>query len=188
MQPTQRSPLITAVAWCVILTFTLSALFSFLLALIFFYLIPHDQIESTVAQARAMKAIPEWGIAIIQNVQWYAAGFFAVSVFMLNSGIALLKRRDWARRVTIVILALSILAMLPGFIFRYDPATSSLPGSDQLKDTLGMMQDALIVMNALFCAIHGWLIWKLASPAIQAEFQFNAPLAKAPSETGNPSA
>ena len=146
------------------------ALLAFLQTLVLFFLVPKVALDQAVEQARAMHALPDFGLVLIQNIRWLALAFFGVSVFLVNAGMGLLQRKEWARKTLVALLVISIVVMLPGLFLHFDLNSLSVPIPEELRGGLDLMQNGLVAMNALFCVIHGWLAWKLSSRSIRVEF------------------
>jgi len=102
--------------------------------------------------------------------------FLCIVAFMTYVGYALLKRRNWARRTVIVMCALGvawtllcILMFAFGFGFGHFPTTPS--GAPQGMDSAFK---AMLVMTSIvslaMCVLFVWIIKRLRSPSIKAEF------------------
>jgi hypothetical protein len=103
--------------------------------------------------------------------------FLGVVAFLLYAGFALLKRRNWARRTFVVVFGLTIVACVLWVAgFGIALLFGGLPQSAQ-GPMLGRDRSAFMVMIAMFgvyavavCVLCGWLIKRLRSTAIKAEF------------------
>ncbi len=89
----------------------------------------------------------------------------AYSVFLLVAALAFLRRKNWARMVWIATLTLSILGKLGQLLMIF---------SAQLLDPASNGSQALLITASVFalltCLLFGWLILRLLSEQIQAEF------------------
>lgn len=101
--------------------------------------------------------------------------FLAYAAFMTWAAYALLRRRDWARVTFIVICALSIawsvlsvlMAALGFGVGGLLPAAGMTP---QMHAVFNTMLTAMLVVCAAICVLFGWIIRRLTSPQIKAEF------------------
>ena len=171
MPSTQRSRLINSIAWCLVLSAGLMALATFFQAFTLFFLVPQEQTDLAVQQVRSMNLASDTMLLMLGNIRWIVLSVFLLSLLLLGVGVALLERKDWARKTVIVFLVLSIFAMAPAFFLNSDPAALSLPINDEMRAQLSLLIRALLVTNAIFCAVHAWLAWKLTRPEILAEFR-----------------
>jgi hypothetical protein len=184
MPSTQRSRLISSIAWCLILSAGLMALATFFQAFTLFFLVPREQTDLAVQQVRALNVASETVLLMLGNIRWMVLAVFLLSVLLLGVGVGLLERKEWARKAVFVILVLSILGMLPAFFMNLDPNAVALPMNDEMRAQIEFLIRAMLVTNALFCAVHAWIAWKLCRPEILAEFRPSDP--KAASGTTSP--
>ncbi|KAF1712462.1 hypothetical protein CSC70_02790 [Pseudoxanthomonas kalamensis DSM 18571] len=105
----------------------------------------------------------------------------AVSSLLLWVSWALLKRREWGRKAFIALLVLGtlyqlswvwlmpklvegMLTMQAGMLSPGQAVPAELEGFLSIV----MWMSALVVL--VFVVLHAWLVWKLCTPAIRAEF------------------
>jgi hypothetical protein len=104
-----------------------------------------------------------------------------VSLATLAAAVGLLLRLDWARRVFIGLLAFAIVANLLGLWLQHEVVQSLVsstltrtPLPPQAADVFGGFVTAARVMavgvTLLVCALMGWVIRRLMSPAVRQEF------------------
>lgn len=125
-------------------------------------------------------------------VQWYYANTallglasLLVSAVLLWISRGLLQRREWARRGFIALLVLGTVWQLAWVwaIPQFMQATlavqmAAVPGGEAAAEmaafTDGMVRTmtvAVTVMVALFVVLHGWIVWKLCTATVRAEFE-----------------
>lgn len=112
------------------------------------------------------------------HLQWLFLAFLLVSAFMLASSIGLLKRHNWARLSFIGLLSLAILWQVVGFVVQISMFSSMRErfSAEAVQGGLDMgpFFVAIAVVSALFAVgfsvLFGWIIKRLLSPAIVAEF------------------
>ncbi|MET0581801.1 MAG: hypothetical protein ABWZ08_07510 [Pseudoxanthomonas sp.] len=105
----------------------------------------------------------------------------ALSAIFLWVSWGMLKRREWGRKGFIAVLVLgalwqfvcllaipqlieAVLAIQAGAL----PQGQSLPPELESFMTAAMLMGAVVAL--VFAGLHGWLVWKLCTPAIRAEF------------------
>ena len=99
-----------------------------------------------------------------------------MSVISFVSAIALLKRKNWARIIFIVLLSAGIIFNVVGLILQFTMLSSineftgghTLP--PEFQNMVNVMKIALAIMVIAISALFGFLIKKLCSPSIKAEF------------------
>ena len=108
-----------------------------------------------------------------------------LSAIFLWVSWGVLKRREWARKGFIAILALGTLSqfgsiwMLPQILEAtlamqagaLPPGQAMPPALDDLMTGVMMIGG---VMALTFAALHVWIIWKLCTPTVRAEFSHQA--------------
>jgi hypothetical protein len=174
--PTSQSTFVTVVAWIFIGLSAGSTLISILqnvlLNVVFSSGFPVDD---------ARKHMPPLVAFLFGHVRLYFLAFLLVSVATLCTSIGLLLRREWARIALIGILAFGILWMIGGIVLQQWLLPSifdvgHLPAQAPPEFEAGMrgMMMTIRIFSALWAIVisvlYGWIIWRLRSPAIAAEF------------------
>ncbi len=100
---------------------------------------------------------------------WLILGLAWASCLVMGlAGLGVVRRREWGRLLSILLLAISVLV---GFVGAY----ASLGADAATMDGAMIPRPVSIVLNTglalLTAALHGWLIWKLNTPAVRAEFK-----------------
>jgi hypothetical protein len=99
--------------------------------------------------------------------------FLLGSVATLACSIGLLKRKNWGRLGVITLLVVAILQQFVLFAVQLSLGSSGgLPGEtpQEIRAVLVLMQVVGGVLTVVQLGVCGWLIWKLGTPAIRAEF------------------
>ena len=106
-----------------------------------------------------------------RNFRLFVLGFFGVTIVMLVSSIGLLKRKNWARMVIIVLLALWVLWNVASLamIYLFSMADGQL-AADQLHYSHLIVRGFVLVFIIAVSALLIWIIHKLLSPQIVEEF------------------
>jgi hypothetical protein len=112
---------------------------------------------------------------------WVVGAGLAVSIATLAAAIGLLLRLDWARRAFIGLLAFAIVANLLGLWLQQEmlqsvvqSTISRAPLPPAAADLFGGFVTATramaVAVTLAACALLGWIIRRLMSPAVRQEF------------------
>ena len=173
--PAQRSNFVTVLAWLMIVPSALGVLISTLQNVLVFTVMPMDQM--TLPSGPEAEQIPAFALFMMEHMRAVFVAFWLLTVLALASGIGLLQRREWARLVVIALLALSIVMNLGG-LYVQQSFLSSIPVStdappefrQQFESMASTMWTVSIAMALGFSAVSAWMIWRLNSESIKAEF------------------
>jgi len=108
------------------------------------------------------------------HIEWFFRGFLVVCVYTLVVSIGLLQRKNWARLGFIGLLGAGILYQVVGVVFQSIFLTG-VEGRGASADPQFAMFALLfqvfgVAMALAFVCLFGWMIKKLVSPGIRAEF------------------
>src|SRR5258708_7056297 len=174
-----KSNFVTVVAW-IFIAFSGFATFIPLLQNLMVAIMPKaffNQARKAPTLTRTMPAGPRFMFA---HFQLMVLVMFIVCAATLISSIGLLRRHNWARLVFVTLLGLGGLYNV-GAIFlqqsmtasfgRPFPAGSALgPADQQFQQMVAPMKATMVVIEIGFAALFCWIIVKLVSPPIRAEF------------------
>lgn len=133
--------------------------------------------------AQAMQApppgMPPFAAFMATHFQWFFLGFLALSAFTLASSIGLLRRLNWARLCFIGILSLAILWQVTGLVLQFFMFSSMRQqfsaAAAQGGLDMGPFFIGIAIVSVLFAlgaaVLFGWIIKRLLSQAIAAEFR-----------------
>lgn len=172
-----RSTFVDVLAWIFII---LSGFGTFVIAieLIFFKLLFNsEQMQQTFATAA--HSPNSLDPSLFMNIFYGVFVFFLLlTVAMLASSIGLLRRKNWARIVFITMLVIGIVWNLLGalgqglFALLMHAGISDMPAeTSQMASTFSIVFIVGVVFGLAFCVLFGWIIKRLRSPAIVAEFK-----------------
>ena len=169
--------LVTTLAWCFIALSAFGTFISGVETVLFNTVLNDARFNAAFTNANLTKAFPPYMGWFMSHMRLVAAVLLAGSAVTLVASIGLLKRRNWARLVFIVLLALGIVWYLVGTAVQIATFSPLAPppeiarGMPDFKFLFigGMIFSAIwsIGMSCLF----GWLIKRLVSPDIVAEFR-----------------
>lgn len=172
LRPEQdRSTFVTVVSWIFIIGAALGmigALFQFVL---FFLLSSSPEF----AKGMNLPVGDSSSSASFIVVSIVCAIMFVCDVVYLVSAIGLLKRKNWARIMTLVLLALAILGIIlwaigSGVVSLFGPEAPVNKASPLAGDILRVFQYVMSIFAIILVVFFGWIIKKLTSPKIKAEF------------------
>lgn len=121
---------------------------------------------------------PPFATFMVTHFQWFFLAFLLASSFTLVSAIGLLKRRNWARLSFIGLLSLAILWQVGGLALQFSIFSSireqlsaaAVPGGPDMGPFFIAMAVVSILFAVGFSVLFGWIIKRLLSPAVAAEF------------------
>lgn len=173
--PTQRSTFVTTLAWLVIVPAALGVVIATLQNVLVFTVMPLDQ--KALPSGPGAAHMPAFAVFMFEHMRAVFAAFWLAMVVSLASGIGLLRRREWARLLFIALLGLSILWNIAGLLIQQSvfSSMSAMPDAPpefraQFEDMASTMWLVSIAMAVGFSAVSAWLIWRLSSAPIKAEF------------------
>jgi hypothetical protein len=152
----ERSTLVSVLGWIAIV-FGALGIYSSVAQMVFFSGLAEAPIPD-VDPALQEVAFRSFGVMSVLSI--------ALAGFLMCTGYALWKRRNWARRTFVVLFALGIASNVIWVAF------SAMFGS--LFAQFGAALGAIFVVFAIFAlgmaALFAWLIKRLRSPAVKSEF------------------
>ena len=121
---------------------------------------------------------PPFAAFMTAHFQWFFLAFLLVSAFMLASSIGLLKRRNWARLSFIGLLSLAILWQIGGLALQFSMISSmrqqfsaaAVQGGPDMAPFFIGIAVVSVLFAVGFSVLFGWIIKRLLSPAVVAEF------------------
>lgn len=172
----QRSTFVSIVAWIFIVLTGFGALIGLMQNIMVQTMFSGQEMQAALNSPEAASEIPAFVRFLFSHFKVYVFLMFATTVFTLVSAIGLLKRKNWARKTFIVILALSIVMLFASLIaqFFFFPNPAELAGDELPREFLLMMrvmQIFFLIFYTGLAALLGWIIKKLLTPAIVLEFQ-----------------
>jgi len=167
----KKSKFVTVVAWIFIGVSIFSIVVYSLQIIVLNSFIPLAEMEKEINTDQSFANGGAYYKFVFSNLNYVLGSFLGSTIILLISSIGLLKRKNWARLVFIVIISLSILGALAGMGFQIYFTLDLFP-----KDEEGfkMFKIAFILFSLFFTigfsAFLGWIIKKLTSQEIKNEF------------------
>ena len=176
------STFVTVLAWIFIVISGFGTVITILQNIMINTVFPLDQMHAAMAQGRARQNdMPALAGMFFDYIRVFFAAIAVLAVTTLISSIALLQRKNWARIVFICLFGLGIVWSIGGivlqqFIFSWmPPMPPNAP--PELRAQFAGMGTFMVVMRVFsaifalaFVVLYGWLMKRLMSAAVKAEF------------------
>jgi hypothetical protein len=172
----ERSTFISVIAWIFIVLSGFGTLISLMQNIMVHFMFSLPEMQTAMTANDATTGLPPFVHFMFSHFRLFLFFMFILILFTLISSIGLLKRKDWARKVFIGILCLSILMMLGSIVAQYFffPGFSRMGIENvpvEMKTMMNVMRLFFITFYAGIAIVFGWIIKKLLSPKISLEFQ-----------------
>lgn len=174
MTALQRSTFVSVVAW-VFIVFSGLGVFIMALETLLFFLMPFEELAKQSGQAGE----PFSQDIFIGFMRGFVVFMLLVSFWSLASSIGLLLRKNWGRINFIILMVIGIIFQVLGVLwsFAFLFIGAFIPEQAQNGVDVSFMKTFMWVMFAFsliisigFGVLYGWIIKKLVSPEIRAEF------------------
>jgi hypothetical protein len=177
----KKSTFVTVLAWIFIALAGFATFISIFQNIMVWTLFPVEEMNK--AFEGSQEQVSFFISFMFSNIRFIVLGIFIVSGITFVSAIGMLKRKNWGRLIFIAVMGLGIcwnifaliiqnwmMASMPDFPF----AEMETP----LFIIMTIMKIVTFVFVVAFSYLFGWLIYKLASPKVKAEFTRASPLAE----------
>ena len=181
MNQQKQSTFVTVLAWIFIALAGFATFISIFQNIMIWTLFPVEEMNR--AFEGSQEQVPFFVEFMFSNIRFIVLGILVVCGTTLVSAIGMLKRKNWGRLIFITIMGLgigwnvfglimqnSMMAVIPDFSF----AEMETP----IFIMMTIMKIVTFVFVVSFSYLFGWLIYKLTSPKIKAEFVGIAPHAE----------
>lgn len=173
----QRSRFVTVLAWIFIAFSGFGTFISVLQNIMIQTVFNNPELDK--AFHSSPPDVPPFALFMIGHMQLFFLAFLLFSVFMLVSSIGLLRRWNWARLCFIGLMVLTIVWQLVGLGIQFSMFSSIREqissASAQGGPNMGAFVIAIGVVSILFAlgfsVLFGWIVKKLMSAPIAAEFR-----------------
>ena len=171
----KKSSFVNAIAWMSMIFSALVFFSAFLQTLIIYTVLTREQIIKAFSDPQISGQMPELFIIVLSNLHIIAPFFMLISILFFVVSLGLLNRKNWARVIFIVFLLLGIMLSVLALIYqhKYMPAFpdlyGDLPGIDP-EDIIKSAKIFNIILNIVHVVLFGWIVKKLSSVDIKAEF------------------
>ncbi|MEL4891203.1 hypothetical protein PQU63_16950 [Xanthomonas protegens] len=180
-QAPPRSSFVTILAWIFIALSGFGTVAGLMQIFVLFAVFDH--VEFADMARRLPPGMPPTMALIFSNFRWLFLGTALFSVWTLASSIGLLRRLSWARWCFIAAMLLVIAWNLGGAVVQVQMiafmqkqlAVAQMHGAPDMQPMLWAMSAIGVVFAAAFVALHGWIIARLLSRPVAAEFRRSLP-------------
>lgn len=175
-KPPQKSTFVNVVAWIFIVFGGFATFMSILQNIMLHFVFPKDQMNRAIQQGGQHEQIPAFAEFMFNHFDLFFILFFLLSATSLISAIALLKRKNWARIVFIVLMSLGIIWNIGGLGFQFmmfssmNEFTQGQAIPPEFQNMMQVMRIASIMMVIAISSLFGFVIKKLCSKEIKTEF------------------
>jgi hypothetical protein len=164
-----KSTFVTVVAWIFIVGSGFTTLVSLMQNVMFHVMFKKEEFS------QATQDMPPTASFMFENMQLIVMAFLLVCIVMLASSIGLLKRKNWARLVFIVLLSLGIAWSLGSILLQtlFLSSIPEVPQGPQFEEFQTMrliMQWFTAIIGIGVTVLFAWIIKKLISGPIKQEF------------------
>jgi hypothetical protein len=175
-QASSKSNFVTVLAWVFIVLSGFATLISVAQNIMVQTMFNDPAFNGTLAASKQSPGVPAAASFMATHFKLFFASFFVLSTATLISSVGLLKRRNWARLIFISIMGLGIVWNLGGLLLQFIMFSSfpSPPATFHEPDAFKSMFITIMVFGAAmavaFSLLFGWIIKRLVSQPIAAEF------------------
>lgn len=173
-----RSGFITALAWSFIILAAFSTLITLFQNVMLAVMFPMEEMRAAMREAQKSQPMPELFVLVFENFQLVFQLALASSVVTLVAAIGLLRRRNWARLLFIVIMAFGVVWNLASLAtpFYMDALIPEIPAhappgvEDNFRMVWHIMIGFITLTCLVFAALFAWVVKRLLADDIKREF------------------
>ncbi len=168
-----KSIFINVLAWIFIVLSGFSTFIGILQNIMIYFIFPKKEVGGAIEQSANAPEMPAFVEFIFNHLDLLFLFFLLLSLASFISAIALLKRKNWARIIFIIIMSLGILWSVFGLVMQFT-MFESFPQGGQVPPEFESMQSitqiASVIMAVVLISLFGFVIKKLCSKSIIEEF------------------
>lgn len=141
------------------------------------FLFPRQQIHDAINAPDAARNTDPIFRVLLGHIEFFFLGFFLVALATFISSVGLLRRREWARKAFVAIMGLGVLWNIGSVVMQYlmfgtnGPFKNAPPEPPEFRTMVAVMEVFTWVFALGISALFIWIIRRLISPAIRAEFK-----------------
>ena len=169
----QRSTMLSVIAWLFSLAGGFSTLASLIQGLMYVRMLSMPIMHQ--AMHEGAQHMPFLLQLLFEHFRLYLFFIFSLSFATLTSAIGLLKRNNQARQVFITVLIVVAITLLAAFITQLSirPATDNIPSAQiptEAKTMMRAMKGFFFIVTFSVSCLFGWLVAYLTAPETRREF------------------
>lgn len=171
----QKSTFVNVVAWIFIVLGGFATFMTFLQNIMLYFFFPSAAIKQQMSNPDVAEKTPAFFQFMFSHFDLFFLFAFVMSLISFVSAIGLLKRKNWARIVFIILMAVGIIWNIGGLVLQFTifPSMQEVAGQappPEFQTMQNIMLVASLIMVVAFSALSGWIIKKLATEPIVNEF------------------
>ncbi len=176
-----QSIFVTVLAWIFIAFTGFATFISLLQNIMIGFMLPVEEMNAAFSKGAAAEEIPAFARFMFSNIRIWFAAFFVIVAALLATSIGLLKRKNWARISFIAFMGLGIAWNVFGLVMQHVMLSSfptpTMPVSEvdafsaDFESMRMVMQVFMLAMAVGMSVLFGWIIKRLVSPQVRAEFE-----------------
>jgi uncharacterized membrane protein len=180
--PPAKSSFVTVVAW-VFIVLAGFATFLSLLQNLMVTLMPQDMFNAPLQDTTLTRVMPGAPRLIFAHLRLLVAAMLILCLVTLTSAVGLLRRRNWARVLFIVLLGLGVVYNIAAIFLQQSFFTSMNSFNAHLQtdssfrhvnqdfaQMMGAMRAFMIFFSLGFAGLFVWIIFRLMSYEVRLEF------------------
>jgi len=174
-QGNQRSSFVTVLAWIFIVLSGFGTLVGILQGFMLMTMLNTPEMAQAL-QAPVAAGAPPFAIFMMKNMFAFFMGMLALNVLTLIASIGLLVRRNWARVLFIGLMVFGIAWNVAGLVLQFSMLSymrqqfAAVPDAPDMSVFLIGVSVVSVIFVLAFSALFGWIIKRLMSPPVVAEF------------------
>lgn len=170
-----RSNFVTALAWIFIVLSGFAVFISLLQNIMISLFFPAERMQAVMQDPQAQQMPPVFRL-IFGNFFLIVRAFLIAALAVLAVSIGLLRRKNWARVAFIAMMVLGVLWNLGGVMLFFTsfptfPRNTPAETAKNFEQMLSVMRFAMAAMAIALSVLFGWIVRKLASDGVRAEFE-----------------
>jgi hypothetical protein len=172
-----RSTFITVLAWIFIVLGGFATFISLFQAAMITFVFPEAKFWSDPGPVRGLENLPPIARFMLANVTLFFVTVWTLLLVTFVSAFALLRRKNWARLYFVVLMALGIVWNIGGVSLQFGVLSTFSPPEGtppEFGRNLEVMHIVMGIANTVFAVVltglFAWIIKRLVSPSIRAEF------------------
>ena len=175
MAPSEKSTFVTVMAWIFIVVAGFITLISLLQNIMISVMLPVDEMNQAFNDPQFQEQTPFFFRLMFSNIRLFFLSFLIISGTTFVSAIGLLKRKNWARIIFIMIMCLGIGWNILSLVIHSSmfAAMPDLPPDAMNGEFATMMTIMKVFMFILAMGLSYlclWIIYKLTAAGIKTEF------------------
>lgn len=172
-----KSSFVTVIGW-IFAVMSGMMMFGAIMQVIMFAVMPMEKFQQAFELSDSQFEMPFIFRFMFKHMMLIAFASLVAGAAALIASVGLIKRMNWARILFIVLMAMAIAWTIGGQIYNQFFISSMVPTvapshsefSTMFGTTILVIRIMNVIFSLAFCCLHGWIIFKLCSPAIKAEF------------------